>query len=621
MRNSKRTGDNVSGVVLLAKTSGKTSFSSLSSIKKALNTSKVGHTGTLDSFADGLLVVLVGKLTRLVPHITNFDKTYLALIEFGSETDTLDPTGNIIKTGNVPSEDELRKVIPSFAGEMMQVPPLYSALHVNGKRASELAREGKTAELAARKIKIYSISLLDVFEKYALIEVKCSKGTYIRSLARDIAQKCGTCAHLKALRRTAVGPFSLESAAGFENLDDFTIEKLISNDKALEESPSEEKTEEKLRSDIQKKLLQMSPFLAEECGLTPVSLSSYFVDSYTNGKPLSLHAFSSDREIPDCGELAVFYPKGMFAGIVRKEGKKLSYGFVVPFKKSMQIFNWQQIINGDFPKEFLDFGTAISIGSFDGPHIGHDALFDAVISQRKNGLVPGVVTFTHSLRGLKDKDSYPGDVASLSQRIEILNQKGFAFAVIIDFSPEFGKIEGIDFLKILFDKCGMKYLAEGKDFHCGYKGACDMSAISSFAPQLGFSLETVDSVLYQNEKVSSSRIRKCVLSADFDDIKVMLDRPFALDCMNFDWTESCTDGKRTFSVKLNKNQLSPPDGTYKVRAIVRLTGQKSGEAQSVRAYRSDCMLEKGNLRLSFSDKLIGGFVQAIQFGYPEEIKL
>ena len=118
---SRQTGNSAnSGILLLSKQSGETSFASLSAVKKSLGTKKVGHTGTLDSFADGLLVVLTGHLTRLVSHITNFGKTYLALIEFGSETDTLDPTGNIIKTGRIPDEEEVRTALKKFKGEIDQ---------------------------------------------------------------------------------------------------------------------------------------------------------------------------------------------------------------------------------------------------------------------------------------------------------------------------------------------------------------------------------------------------------------------------------------------------------------------------------------------------------------------
>ena len=164
---SRQTGNNLnSGIVLLSKQSGETSFASLSAVKKSLGTKKVGHTGTLDSFADGLLVVLTGHLTRLVSHITNFGKTYLALVEFGSETDTLDPTGKIVKTGRIPEEEEVREALKAFKGEIDQIPPKFSALHVNGKRASDLMRNGEEVELPARKITIYSIKLLDFFEKY-----------------------------------------------------------------------------------------------------------------------------------------------------------------------------------------------------------------------------------------------------------------------------------------------------------------------------------------------------------------------------------------------------------------------------------------------------------------------
>ena len=117
-RNQIQNKNNSSGILLLAKQSGETSFSSLTAVKRALDTGKVGHTGTLDSFADGLLVVLTGSLTRLVPHITNFSKTYLALIEFGKETDTLDPTGNVIREGTVPSEGEVMKALEFFKGEI-----------------------------------------------------------------------------------------------------------------------------------------------------------------------------------------------------------------------------------------------------------------------------------------------------------------------------------------------------------------------------------------------------------------------------------------------------------------------------------------------------------------------
>ena len=232
----EKTKNKVSGVMLYAKTPGITSFSSLWSIKHALKTEKVGHTGTLDSFAEGLLVVLSGNLTHLVPHITSFTKTYQAVVCFGKETDTLDPTGDVVKTGAAVSKEQIEVALKKFTGAVLQVPPVYSALHVDGKRASDLVRGGNEIHLESRQVFVYKNELLDFKESsendacsYALLEIVCSKGTYIRALARDIAYSLGTCAHLCALRRTKVGPFELKDAACFGELKEFSIENGIQN--------------------------------------------------------------------------------------------------------------------------------------------------------------------------------------------------------------------------------------------------------------------------------------------------------------------------------------------------------------------------------------------------------
>lgn len=622
MTAKKNKGEAVSGILLLAKKSGRTSFASLSTVKHALNTGKVGHTGTLDSFADGLLVVLTGRLTHLVPHITNCSKRYSALIEFGTETDTLDPTGTVVRTGGIPSEDEVRSVLRTFVGEQEQVPPLYSALHVGGKRASDLARDGKEVELKARHITVHSIELVDFSEKYALVNVECSKGTYVRALARDIARKCGTVAHLKALRRTKVGHFELKDAVGFSELGEFSIKSLT---EPVTDSGESQKDAAEMLDKIPSALLGMDFKTAELCSLTPAVLSLYFINHFSNGKPLSQNIFSFNKEIPQSGEIAVFYPKGTFAGVVKKIGKKFSYSFVIPYENSMVTYSWDDVTGGKIEPEFLRNGTSLTIGSFDGPHIGHDALFDAALSERKNGLVPGVVTFTRSLRAMKNPAEYPGDISSLSQKLSVLEAKGFAFAIVIDFSAEFAKIEGIEFLKVLLASCRMKALSEGKDFHCGYKGTTGIAEISAFCEQGGFRLSIINSVILGSEKVSSTRCRNVILKADFSSVNYMLDRHFTLDCSEYEWEESVVDGKRIFFAKKKGIQILPPDGSYKVLAVIEVrsvqNSQKSGEAKSsvnVRAYRSDCTLEKGYLRLSFSDKLISGFVRAVQFGYPDE---
>ncbi len=197
-------------ILLEDKNEGITSFSSLGKIKKEYRGEKVGHAGTLDKFASGLMIVMIGGATKLNPVFSSFSKKYVAKIAFGEETDTLDPEGDVVATAPAPTREELEKSVNSFLGKQMQVPPVYSALHIDGKRAYEEARKGHDINMPEREIEVYSIKLLEYNEGCAVVECHVSKGTYIRSLARDIAIKCGSRAHLVALRRTQIGPWTLD---------------------------------------------------------------------------------------------------------------------------------------------------------------------------------------------------------------------------------------------------------------------------------------------------------------------------------------------------------------------------------------------------------------------------
>jgi tRNA pseudouridine55 synthase len=200
------------GFLLLDKRPGRTSFESLGAVKKALGTGRVGHTGTLDKFASGLLLVLVGRAAKLSPWVSHCDKRYQGTIRFGEETDTLDPEGDVIAQGPLPSPEQLQGALAQFRGAILQTPPLYSAIHVEGRRASELARSGKRPEMKTRPVTIHALELLSWEPPLAQIRVHCSSGTYIRSLARDIALACGSRAHLVQLRRVAVAGFSVDQA-------------------------------------------------------------------------------------------------------------------------------------------------------------------------------------------------------------------------------------------------------------------------------------------------------------------------------------------------------------------------------------------------------------------------
>jgi len=198
-----------SGLILFNKKPGITSFDALRDIKRSLGTGKVGHTGTLDKFAQGLLIVLVGRALRLSQWFTNCDKKYIGKIHFGIETDTLDPEGKTIHEAAVPTRQRVEEVLIQFTGDILQAPPVYSAIHIDGKRASSMARSGDIPEMKKRPVTVYKLELLSWEPPFADIFVHCSSGTYIRSLARDIALAAGSRAHLCELKRTQVGGFEL----------------------------------------------------------------------------------------------------------------------------------------------------------------------------------------------------------------------------------------------------------------------------------------------------------------------------------------------------------------------------------------------------------------------------
>ncbi|MGI0530761.1 tRNA pseudouridine(55) synthase TruB [Treponema socranskii] len=298
-----------SGIVLFAKRPGVTSFSSLFSIKRALGTKKVGHTGTLDSFASGLLVVCTGSLTRIASYITSFNKIYDAVIEFGVETDTLEYTGKIAKTAPLPKKDDVLSAIKHYTGDILQTPPLFSALHINGERASDIARSGRSAEMPLRPVTVYASEaeeflLEDGRVKAVRVRFSVSKGTYIRSLARDIGSYCKSAAHLAGLRRLSVGSFRLEDAAGFSSLAPFTVQSVyqtISDMQkaqsvsckadASEHTPHSGEDEKDIQSEVCKKMQTMTESLAAECGFGTAHIFPEYEDDFKHGRPLSSSMF------------------------------------------------------------------------------------------------------------------------------------------------------------------------------------------------------------------------------------------------------------------------------------------------------------------------------------------
>jgi tRNA pseudouridine55 synthase len=267
-------------------------------LKRSFGGGRVGHAGTLDAFAEGLLLVLAGRMTRLCAYATGLDKEYVADVTFGKTTDTLDPEGIVTAEGTVPTRDELEAILPGFVGTFGQVPPAYSAIHVKGRRAYEAARAGEPVDLPARQVSITSLEILGFSAPTATIRISCSKGTYVRALARDIAARLRTCSYLTALRRTRIGGFHVEDAV----------------------TPEEFEPSRHVRAP--------GAFFDACPSLGRLLLRPEAVRKASHGIPLSADFFAGNAE--EDGIYGAFAPAGDLVAVVEKTGERYRYAAVFP---------------------------------------------------------------------------------------------------------------------------------------------------------------------------------------------------------------------------------------------------------------------------------------------------
>ena len=240
------------GIIIINKPKNCTSHDIVRKAKRILN-EKVGHTGTLDPNATGVLPLLVGKGTQISKYIINHDKTYEAVLQLGEKRDTADLEGNILETKEVPEEslqtENVEKVLKFLIGKQEQIPPMYSAIKVNGKKLYEYARKGENVEIEPRTIEIYNIELIkiDTSNKTIKFRVHCSKGTYIRTLCENIAEKLNTVGYMKELNRTQVGEFKIEDSITIEELKDGKYNGFITIEKYFDLCPNINLNERKLQ--------------------------------------------------------------------------------------------------------------------------------------------------------------------------------------------------------------------------------------------------------------------------------------------------------------------------------------------------------------------------------------
>jgi tRNA pseudouridine55 synthase len=247
----KRKGDPISGWICLDKPLEMTSTEAVSRVRRLFSAQKGGHAGTLDPLATGVLPIALGEATKTVPFLMEAEKVYRFSLAWGRNTTTCDREGEVTATSDVrPSVAAVEAALPAFLGEIRQIPPVYSAIKVDGERAYDLARAGIEVELEARTVTVHEIAVTGAPDPdHVEITLRCGKGTYVRSIARDLSEALGACGHVSALRRLRVGPFRAEESIGVEQLEDLVhrgarSEALLPVETALDDIPELAVTDE-----------------------------------------------------------------------------------------------------------------------------------------------------------------------------------------------------------------------------------------------------------------------------------------------------------------------------------------------------------------------------------------
>ena len=295
MRHKK--GEDINGWLIIDKPRDMGSTQVVNLTRRLFNAKKNGHAGTLDPFATGVLPIAFGEATKVLPYVTDGEKEYEFVLQFGASTNTDDSEGEIIeKSEKIPTQEEIEKIIPLFIGKIKQTPPAYSAIKINGQRAYKLAREGQNVEMPEREIEIFDLRLLEILpNRQAKFRVNCSKGTYVRTLGRDMAEKLGSKGYLQELRRTKCGKFSIDCAILLEK-----IKNMVHSD------------------DLMRNLLPLETSLRD---IADLAVSEADAAKLKQGQGLSPKAYDVKNHI---GEEMVVFSQGKLVAIVRIDEKRIS---------------------------------------------------------------------------------------------------------------------------------------------------------------------------------------------------------------------------------------------------------------------------------------------------------
>lgn len=529
------------GLLVLKKEKGYTSHDTVSRLRGILHMRQIGHLGTLDPDAEGVLPVLLGRATRLAPYLPDEEKVYRAGLLLGVRTDTQDAAGKLLQRTQVNvSEKQLRAAILSFLGNSFQQTPMYSARKIDGKKLVDLARAGKEVERPSLPIEIREIEILSVALPRAEFLVRCSKGTYIRALCHDIGEKLGCGGIMEYLVREEACGFGLSEAhtlgeIQFAALTDRVQEWILPMERPFQRYPSFVPHPEAVKA------ARNGNRLAKTDG-------RFLAPGGANGQGASLEVADSacadfDAKVYS-GPVRLVLPNGEFLGLVRSEAGSR-------FLKVERLLSAHE---EDAP--YTPPASVVSLGKFDGFHRGHQQLIHTLTD----------LACEESLRPIVFAFSMPGQPSLETPQEKRDSARVLGIRALLDcpFNDTVRTMEAETFLKeILIGRLGMKHLVVGPDCCFGYQRRGNVAYLRQMAPLLGFTLHVVEKVRYEGEEISSTRTRKALMAGDMVTVQGCLGHPFRVEQrVSYGWQLASDMGFPTVNQFYPEGKIAPPAGVY-----------------------------------------------------------
>lgn len=517
----------MNGIIVINKEKGYTSHDVIAKLRGILRVKKIGHTGTLDPDATGVLPVCLGSATKVCDLIMDRNKEYIAGVRLGITTDTQDISGRIIEEKRVNvTYEALLEAANSLVGDILQETPMYSARKVNGQKLVDLARRGIEVEREKKPITIHSIEISDYSTENATfsMKVRCSKGTYIRTICHDIGQILGCGACMTSLVRTASGEFNLEHA--------YTLEQ-------VEQLRNENRIEE---------ILLQPDTLFQQYGYARIK--DIGVSSLLNGNPLS--KFMLILEDESNLQIRVYLGEEFMALYEWRQEHLMYYPIKMFLPNRMNCYPSMESYDAK--------RCAVMLGKFDGLHLGHRAILSELMETKRN--LPATVL------AIDFPPSFGKVLFTKDEKKHLFEQVGLEAYISVDFQ-DIRELSPEQFVQKLKEQCKASIVYVGEDFRFGHQRSGDAKLLKNLCEKQKIEVHIINQVEYEGEIVSCTAIRELVQNGETEKAALLLGTPYRIE----GFTQMCrqlgrTIGFPTLNLLPDKDKLIPPDGVYETDTVI-----------------------------------------------------